>query len=178
MMELLERIIVLHHGLDEAEVPHAFGGALALAYCTSAPRGTTDIDINVFVEPTEAERVVGALPRAVTVRQDDKLVLARDGQVRLWWERTPVDLFLNVHAFHEEVATRVLTVPFGGTQIPVLDCVSLTVFKAMFNRDKDWVDIAAMIDAGGLPAAAAVDWLERILGDDHETTRRLAALVG
>jgi hypothetical protein len=89
-----------------------------------------------------------------------------------------VDLFLDVHEFHKDVARRVRTVPFEGSDIPVLDCVSLAVFKAMFNRGKDWVDIEAMIDAGRLDGPAAVDWVHRILGNDHEATTRLAALVG
>jgi len=31
--------------LDDADVPHAFGGALALAWCTQRARGTIDIDL-------------------------------------------------------------------------------------------------------------------------------------
>ena len=36
--------------LDDARIPHAFGGALALAWCTQRARGTIDIDVNVFVD--------------------------------------------------------------------------------------------------------------------------------
>lgn len=177
MTTLAERIHAIHRAFDAADMPHAFGGALALAYCTNAPRATTDVDVNVFVEPIQSEAVVHALPKGVTVRPGDLAVLARDGQVRLFWERTPVDLFLNVHEFHDAVATRVRIVPLEGIDIPVLDCVGLSVFKAMFNRDKDWTDIKAMFHAGTLEGSAAVGWLERILGSDHDITMRLAALV-
>ena len=36
-MTLTERIVALHAALDTAGVPHAFGGALALAWCTQPP---------------------------------------------------------------------------------------------------------------------------------------------
>ncbi|MBW3668944.1 MAG: hypothetical protein KY443_06990 [Actinobacteria bacterium] len=177
MTVLGERLRAVHAALDAAAIPHAFGGAIALAYCTADPRGTTDLDVNVFVPPTESERVLAALPDEVAVRPEDRLVLARDGQVRLWWARTPLDVFLDVHEFHTAVARGVRLVPFEGIDIPVLDCVGLAVFKAMFSRGKDWVDIEAMVDAASLDVPAAAGWLERILGADHDATTRLAALV-
>jgi len=36
-----------------------------LAYATSEPRGTRDIDVNVFVRATQATRVFAALPSGV-----------------------------------------------------------------------------------------------------------------
>src|SRR5262249_41808856 len=42
---LAERLIAIHDSLDAAGVPHAFGGAIALAYCTEEPRGTRDLDV-------------------------------------------------------------------------------------------------------------------------------------
>ena len=36
---LTERIVRLHEALDGAGLPHAFGGALALAFCTAEPDG-------------------------------------------------------------------------------------------------------------------------------------------
>ena len=48
-MTLTERIVALHAALHGADIPHAFGGALALAFCTAEPRGTQDIDVNVFL---------------------------------------------------------------------------------------------------------------------------------
>lgn len=177
MTTLAQRLVIVHRCLEAAGIPHAFGGAIALAYCVDEPRGTRDLDVNVFVEPSEADRVVAALPDGVACTDDDRALLARDGQVRLWWDETPVDLFFDVHDFHRTVAGRVRTVPFADTQVPVLDCVSLTVFKAFFNRGKDWVDIEAMVEAGALDGPTALDWVARLLGDDHPSCQRLAALV-
>ena len=44
MSMLVERIVALHLALVKARLPHAFGGALALAWCTERARGTIDID--------------------------------------------------------------------------------------------------------------------------------------
>src|SRR5690606_32376504 len=101
---LPERIVEIHLALDAADIPHAFGGALALAWCTQRARGTIDIDLNLFVTPEHADDVLDALPDGVAVTDDDRRLIARDGQVRLWWDRTPVDVFFNTTPFHEEVA--------------------------------------------------------------------------
>lgn len=174
MSALGERLLAVHQAFDGAGLPHAFGGAIALAYCVEDPRGTTDLDVNVFVAPTDAERVVVALPSDIRVRETDMEKLTRDGQVRLRWGQTPVDLFLNVHEFHEEAAGRVRVVPFEGARIPVLDCVSLAVFKVFFNRTKDWADIEAMVEAGKLDVPIVVRWLDALLGPDDEVTMRMA----
>ncbi|HEX2039958.1 MAG TPA: hypothetical protein VHF47_09545 [Acidimicrobiales bacterium] len=176
MTGLAARVLAVHGALDAAGIPHAFGGAIALGFCVLDPRGTTDMDVNVFLPPDHAEEVVRALPAEITARPTDLAVLRRDGQVRLRWDNTPVDLFLIVHEFHRGVAKRVRTAPFEGVDIPVLDCVSLAVFKAFFNRPKDWIDIANMVKAG-LDVPGAAHWLEELLGADHEVTQKMAGFA-
>jgi hypothetical protein len=48
---LPEKVVAIDRALDD--VPHAFGGALALAYYAE-PRATVDIDLNVFVPVADA----------------------------------------------------------------------------------------------------------------------------
>ena len=48
MTSLSEKILAIDRSLSEASIAHAFGGALALAWCTQRARGTIDIDVNVF----------------------------------------------------------------------------------------------------------------------------------
>ena len=177
MSVLVDRVLAVHDALDEARLPHAFGGAFALAYCTGEPRGTRDIDVNVFVDSDHAADVLHALPNGVVVTDTDVATATADGQVRVWWDETPVDVFLDVHDFHHEVAAGVREVPFAGTQIPVLGCVELVVFKAFFNRTKDWADIEAIVEAGTLDVTTALGWLVRLLGPDHPSTARLAHLT-
>jgi hypothetical protein len=178
-MSLLgKRLLDIHEALSRAALPHAFGGAIALAYCTEEPRGTRDLDVNVFVDPARAGEVIAALPETVTVAEADIGTLEGEGQVRVWWEDTPIDLFLDIHSFHEEVAQGVRLVPFEGRTIPVLDCTALAVFKTLFDRTKDWADIEEMAAAGAVDATRAVAWVERLVGADSPALRRLESLAG
>jgi hypothetical protein len=153
-MSLLgQRLLDIHDSLSRAGLPHAFGGAIALAYCTEEPRGTRDLDVNVFVDPARAREVFAALPEGVRASETNIAAAERDGQVRVWWEDTPVDVFLDVHSFHVEVADNVRNVTFEGHEILVLDCTALTVFKALLDRTKDWGDIEEMIAADALTLA-------------------------
>lgn len=177
MTSLADRLVVVHDALEAAGLPHAFGGAIALAYCTEEPRATRDLDVNVFVPVARADDVLAALPSGVTIDESDRVGLARDGQVRVWWENVPIDLFLDVHDFHNEAALAVRDVPFEETTIPVLGCTTLVVFKAMFSRTKDWADIEAMLETGSVDGALALGWLQRLMGHEDDATGRLAGLL-
>jgi hypothetical protein len=171
-LNLVERIVSLHHALDQAGTPHAFGGALALAWCTQRARATIDIDINLFVDHDRADAVLRALPVGIGVDDADRERIAADGQTRLWWDTTPVDVFFNTTPFHAEAAGRARIEPFGGANVPFLACRDLAVFKAFFDRTKDWADLEEMADAGTLDATAVLGTLTLYLGgDDHRIAR-------
>jgi hypothetical protein len=172
-----DRLLAIHHALDRARIPHAVGGAIALAYCTNEPRGTRDIDLNVFVDPSRVSAVFAALPDGVRHTATDAALVARDGQVRLFWDDTPVDLFFAVHQFHHDTAGGVRWVPFEGETIPVLGCGALVVFKAMFNRTKDWADIEAIAQARSIDGVEVQRALEGLMGADDPVAQRLAAVV-
>jgi hypothetical protein len=169
---LPERLVVLHRALVRRRVPHAFGGAIALAYWTLDPRGTSDIDVNLFVPADSPLKALRALPPEVG--QPDGTVdrIAKDGQVRLWWEETPLDLFFDYVPVHRQAAENRRRVPFQGTHIPVLGPVELAVFKVMSNRTRDWADIEAMIAARTLDLEAVCSALQGMLPlDDVRFTR-------
>ena len=176
MSALPEKIVALHRSLERARLPHAFGGALALAWCTQRARGTIDIDVNVFVDVDRAEQVFRALPRKVEWTAADAAVLRRDGQTRVWWDKTPLDLFVNTTPFHAEVALRTRYEEFAGASIPFLSCHDIAVFKAFFNRTKDWADIEEMLAAGTLNVSRVRGVLAHYLGADDGRVARLAAL--
>lgn len=176
-MDLPERIVALHLSLTAASVPHAFGGALALAWCTHQARGTIDIDVNVFVPPAEVDQVISALPAGVESNADDIEAIHRDGQVRLWWDRTPVDLFFNTTSFHEQALGRVRREPFLGQHLPFLGCGDLAVFKAFFDRTRDWADLEDMAKAGTLDVAGVTEVLAVFLGPDDHRIERLRTLM-
>ncbi len=173
MADLAQKIVEVHRCLEAADLPHAFGGALALAWCTQRARGTIDIDINVFVDVAACEQVFAAMPEGVRTTRNDRKILRKEGQVRLWWEKTPLDLFLNTTAYHSEVAGRIRWEQFADETIPFIACLDLAVFKAFFNRARDWADIEEMHTAGTLDAARVVRIIAEHLGDDDE---RVASL--
>lgn len=175
---LPEKMLAVHASLQAACIVHAFGGALALAWCTQQARGTIDLDVNVFLTPDEADRAIAALPPEVAVTDEDRALLHRDGQARLWWDRTPVDLFLSTTDFHDAVAARIRWEPFAGQELPFLGCTDLAVFKAFFNRTKDWADLEAMQEAGSLDVIGVVGVLATLLGGADERVERLRALAG
>jgi hypothetical protein len=116
------------------------------------------------------------MPREVMATAANRAALARDGQVRLWWDETPVDLFMNTTEFHEEVAARARRESFAGRNLPFLSCTDLAVFKAFFNRTRDWADLEEMADAGTLDVDRVVGILVRYLGAPDERIERAARL--
>jgi hypothetical protein len=158
-------------------VGHAFGGALALAWCTRRPRGTSDIDINIFAPPAQTRRVLRALPSKVQWADDDRDRLRRDGQVRLWWDTTPIDLFLSTTSFHRRASRRVRREPFRDETLPFLACDDLAVFKVFFDRSRDWADLEEMIAASSFDVGAVRATIADLLGADDARLTRLADLL-
>ncbi len=178
MSELAEKLFTIHDSLTEAGLAHAFGGAIALAYCVEEPRGTRDLDVNIFVDASQAESVLASLPREVRVRKKDVAKVKRDGQARLDWDGTPIDVFLNSIPLHDAVATAVVWVQLEGREIPVLDCASLVIFKALFDRTRDWADIEAIAIAAPEDIEGAATTIARLIGEDDPALEKLKALAG
>ena len=177
-MNLVEQIADLHREFAAAEIAHAFGGALALAWCTERARATIDIDVNVFVSVDQADAVYDALPAGIDVSKADRDAISRDGQTRLWWDKTPVDIFFNTTDFHVAAAGRARIEEFAGEHVPFLACRDLAVFKAFFNRTKDWADLEEMHAAGSLDIENVLGVLAHYLGADDDRLERLRSLAG
>jgi hypothetical protein len=177
MSELVDKLHAIHDSLTEAGLPHAFGGALALAYCVEHPRGTADLDINVFVDASEADSVVAGLPDGVRVRELDIAKLKRDAQARLDWDGVPVDVFLNNLPLHQAVAASVVWVKLQGRDVPMLDCASLAVFKAFFDRTQDWADLEAIALATPDDIEAAAKTISDLVGPEDPAVQRLRKLA-
>lgn len=170
---LPEKIVALHQRLDRAGVVHAFGGALALAYYAE-PRATDDVDVNVFLAPAASQTVCEALT-PLGVRADlDPIAVERDGQCRVWWGRTPVDLFFAYDQIHQAMRRGARLVPFGEDRLPILAPEHLLVCKVIFDRPKDWLDIEQVIVCvEDLDTDEIRTWLARILSAGDPRTQRL-----
>ncbi len=104
------------------------------------------------------------------------MAVARDEQVRLWWEDTPVDLFFNAHELHVAAEGRARTVDFVGQALRVLAPVDLATFKVLFDRSKDWTDIETMVDSGTLDVTDVITEVGALLGPDDQRIERLRLL--
>ena len=174
-LSLPDKVLAIDSALSD--IPHAFGGAISLAY-HAEPRATIDIDVNVFVSVERAAEVLDPLSQLGVETTKAAETAARDGQLRIMWDSTPIDLFFSYDPFHEAANQGAVTVSFANQTIRVLSATHLSIFKAVFDRSKDWVDIESMIALGTyLNAAEALRWVGRIAGDEDPRYERLAALL-
>jgi hypothetical protein len=176
MKPILDAIVELHDGLDAAGIHHAFGGAFALLWCTGEPRSTVDIDLNIFASPIETQQVLAALPEEMVATDEDATKLIADGQCRLLFDGIPVDIFLNTTRFHDDLRLHIREHQLADRRLPFLGCNDLAVFKAFFNRRKDWADIEEMLRAERLDVPYVTGVLSEYLGPGDERIRELLAI--
>ena len=134
----------------------------------------------MFVTPAAFPRVAAALAvLGVDGRPGVAAVVEREGQCRMWWRQTPIDLYFAYDALHEAMRTALRREPFAGTSIPVLAPEHLVVCKALFNRPKDWLDIEQIVvSVEELDAHEVRSWLDRIVGPDDPRRLRADAVLG
>jgi len=176
-LTLAQRVLEIEAALSG--VPHAFGGALALAYYAE-PRATIDIDLNVFVPPERFSEVATPLAQlgAAVDNPTTAALVSSDGQARVMWDATPIDLFFSYDPFHEAAGAARKLVPFGGATISILAAEHLIVCKVVFNRLKDWVDIdSILVNDAELDVAEVLRWVARIAGDVDQRYNRIAAVL-
>jgi hypothetical protein len=176
---LKEKILAVDRALADAGIPHALGGAIALAYY-GEPRVTIDIDVNVFVPTDQLGEIKDAVVAVGVDPEHDERELVEDRQVRLRWDPNPVHLFFSEDELHAAMPAAVRRVPFAGATIPIVSPEHLVIRKAMLDRPKDWPDIEAIFVATDpLDVPEIESWLRRLAGDDdprvtkfHQLARR------
>jgi hypothetical protein len=147
----------LHRLLDDLGVRHVYGGALALNYYAT-PRATIDVDVNVAVPFPEADSLVRELEKRGFRPDRTRTQWLPIAGVRLVRDDATgwlavIDVFFSFDDYHEVVLDNARPLPMllpsgDRVDVPVMSADDLVVFKASFNRAKDWVDIRAMIDSG------------------------------
>ena len=149
----LEVIDVARHlasAFDLQQHEYAFGGAIALGFW-SAPRGTLDVDVTLFVDPDSPGSCIEALLDAdCTVNTTDAMdMIAQHGFFRADYRGFRVDVFLPINEFYETARLRRQELPLEGQPVMVWDAESLAVFKMMFFREKDFVDLKQILRTQG-----------------------------
>jgi hypothetical protein len=174
---LADKVVLLDEALAGAAIPHAFGGALALAYY-GEPRTTVDIDVNLFVAPAAFGEVSAVLAGVGVGRFPDTETVLQEGQGRCFWGRNPVDLFFAYGPVHDAMRRDTRSVPFGEHRIPILSVEHLVVAKAVFNRAQDWIDLEQVLAANPrLDTGEVEHWLAHIVGEDDARYRRVRETV-
>jgi hypothetical protein len=176
MEDLLERITAIAHAFTHAEIPHSFGGAIALGFYAPV-RATRDIDINIYLPVDDAWRALDSLQELGVPEADDaqRAKIQRDGQTRLYWDDVPLDLFFSNLDFHASCCQRRRQYALLGHTVDFLSPEDLIVCKVAFGRDKDTRDVVQILDSMGesLDVPYVLRWVETIVGADAAPSRRL-----
>jgi len=161
----------LAHALDDASIPYAIGGAIAYGLWGD-PRGTHDVDINLFVNGSELDAAFDALESAgVTLDRVGARRADAEGDVIMGWcEGVRIDLFTPSIPFSwEAMTTRVrFAGPLGDAAY--LSAEATAVFKLLFFRPKDLVDLEKLVAVQGpdLDVMYVRRWMTDMMGEDDE----------
>lgn len=157
--------------LEVAGIPYAIGGAIALG-AWSDPRGTYDVDVNLFVDHDGIEAALNvlsaagvAIDRAAARRADEAgdVLVGYYGALR-------IDLFTPSIPFAWEAMTtrRRLMGPSGEAYY--LSPEATAIFKLLFFRAKDLVDLEKLVVVQGryLDHAYVRRWIVEMMGAEDE----------
>lgn len=166
--------------LEDANVSYAIGGALALAVA-GVPRGTADVDVNVFVDEGSLSAAIDVLARVgITIDHAEARRQARtEGMFVGRWDGMRIDVFVPSIPFSREAeATRVRITDASGWSGWFLSAEVICVFKLLFFRGKDVVDLERLVavrselDRGYVRAK-----MVEMMGEHDERTRKWDEIV-
>lgn len=136
--------------LERAGVSYALGGALAYGQY-GIPRATNDVDVNVFVSEQGLPAVFAAL-RSIDIVIDDPAATRaaeREGLIVLRFADFRVDVFTPSIAFSREAEQTRVRHRIEGQEVWFLSAEALAVFKLLFFRSKDLVDLERLLAVSG-----------------------------
>ncbi len=163
--------MILADALEEAQVPYAIGGALAYGLWGD-PRGTHDVDINLFVEPAQLDGALTAMERAGT-RFDRAAAhrAAEEGDVLIGDHHgMRIDVFTPSIPFSWEAGRTRVRVEGPTGPRSFLSAEATVIFKLLFYRAKDLVDIEKLVavQGGDLDRAYIRRWMVDMMGEEDE----------
>ena len=155
--------------LEAAGLPYAIGGSMAYGIWGD-PRGTNDVDVNIFVDATQFEATLDALERA-GVRIDREVALqgmADGGQFMGWAGPWRVDVYTPSIDFSWEAGRTRRLAAFEGRHRWYLSAEAIAVFKLLYLRSKDRADLQRLLAVQGrrLDAPYVRRWIVDMMGED------------
>ncbi len=162
-------------------IPYALGGALALGVA-GVPRGTRDVDVNVFVEPPALDPVFEAL-ESLGVALDRPACsarAARDGMFVGHWEGMRIDVFVPSIPFSEEAARTAVSVTIDGWTGRFLSPEAICLFKLLFFRPKDVADLGQLVAVRqeALDRVYVRRWIVEMMGEGDPRVAKWDELSG
>lgn len=165
--------------LDAAGTPYALGGAIAYGIW-AVPRATADVDINVFVGGEELKRVFSVLESlGVELNRVDAAVKSdRDGMFFARWGGIRIDVFTPSIDFSREAERTRVRREIRGQPAWFLCAESIAVFKLLFFRGKDLVDLERLVAVHSeLDVARVRAHIVEMMGADDERVARWDQIV-
>jgi len=166
--------------LDGEKVPYAIGGALAYGLWGD-PRGTHDVDLNLFVDAEMLGDALGVLCEAgVSIDVPAALREAEEGGVLIGhYDGMRVDLFAPSIPFSWEAGRTRVRLKVRDQEAWYLSAESTAVFKLLFFRLKDLVDIERLVVVQGeaLDRDYIRRWMVDMMGEDDERVEEWDAII-
>ena len=176
----LEASMVLAEAFERGGIEYAIGGAIAYGFW-GVPRATVDIDVNVFVEDEQMGRVVEVLVElGASVSLDQARTEAdTQGMFQALWGIYRIDLFTPSIPFSWEAMRTRMRVRALGRAAWILSAESTAVFKLLFFRPKDVIDLQRLVATMGtkLDASYVRAHIVEMMGEDDERTKRWDEIV-
>lgn len=170
--DLFEVIRVLATALDGAGIEYAIGGALALGIWAE-PRGTRDIDLALYHDRARVTELFELFERAGSVIERDtcRWRLDTSGYFEFELHGIRVDVFVADCILYERARPRRVQVDLGGGPVSFWSAEDLILFKLLFFRGKDKVDIESILAVRGnrLDLAYVRTSLRETLRDEERT---------
>lgn len=168
--------------LDDAAIPNALGGAIALA-AWGVPRATVDVDLNVFVQDDGLDALFAVLDRTLGVVIDRAAAQSgheAKGMIVLQsGEGIRVDVFTPSIEFSWEAARTTSRQVVLGTEVSVLSAEALAVFKLLFFRSKDVADLERLVamQRGRMDSGYVRRWISDMMGEGDPRVAKWDELV-
>jgi hypothetical protein len=178
---LIEVITALICALEQSGIPYAFGGAVALS-AWSEPRATVDVDLNVWIDEQRYGELFDTLEQAgAEVDREAGARRARAmGMIDARVAGYRLDIFVPSVQFYDEALARRQRVRIAGHDTWVLSPECLAVFKLLFFRGKDIVDLQRLVEIQGdqLDVGFVRRHVAAMMGEDDVRVDRWDEITG
>lgn len=175
----LEAALRIASAFETAGIHYALGGALAYGLW-AVPRATVDVDVNVFAADRELDSVFEVLASlgmpldAAAARAQN----ARQGMFVTRWGLYRIDVFTPSIDFAWEAERTRVRHSIGRVQAWILSAESIAVFKLLFFRGKDLVDLERLVAVRPeLDTRYVRAWIAAMMGADDERVRAWDRIV-